>query len=127
MNIYPAIRYRNPDAALDWLRKAFGFEEHTVYRDDQGAVQHAVLSLGTGKIMLGGSRDADWLGGTAADPLASPISIYVAVDDPRAHYERAQAENATIVRPLEHMDYGSDEYSARDPEGNLWSFGTYKP
>jgi hypothetical protein len=25
------------------------------------------------------------------------------------------------------MDYGSTEYSARDPEGNLWSFGTYDP
>jgi len=22
-------------------------------------------------------------------------------------------------------DYGSRDYAARDPEGNLWSFGTY--
>ena len=24
-------------------------------------------------------------------------------------------------------DYGSRDYSARDLEGNLWSFGTYEP
>jgi uncharacterized glyoxalase superfamily protein PhnB len=25
------------------------------------------------------------------------------------------------------MDYGSREFTARDPEGNVWSFGTYDP
>jgi uncharacterized glyoxalase superfamily protein PhnB len=25
------------------------------------------------------------------------------------------------------MDYGSRGYTARDTEGNLWSFGTYQP
>jgi len=23
--------------------------------------------------------------------------------------------------------YGSREYAARDPEGNVWAFGTYRP
>jgi uncharacterized glyoxalase superfamily protein PhnB len=49
------------------------------------------------------------------------------VDDPDAHHERAVAAGATVVRPLEDMEYGSREYSVRDPEGNLWSFGTYDP
>jgi len=127
MSIYAAIRYSDPNAALDWLCKAFGFEQVVVHRDDDGVVGHAVLSHGTGKIMLSGGRDAGWLGGAAAEPLASPISLYVAVGDPAAHHDRAAAEGATIVRALEHMDYDSDEYSARDPEGNLWSFGTYRP
>lgn len=37
------------------------------------------------------------------------------------------AAGAQIVRPLTDEAYGSREYSARDPEGNLWSFGTYRP
>lgn len=49
------------------------------------------------------------------------------VDDPDAHHDRAQAAGARIVRELEDMEYGSREYSARDLEGNLWSFGTYEP
>jgi len=28
---------------------------------------------------------------------------------------------------LHDTDYGSRDYAARDPEGNVWSFGTYRP
>jgi uncharacterized glyoxalase superfamily protein PhnB len=127
MSIYPALRYQDPNTAIDWLAKAFGFTQDEVFHDDKGVVQHAVLSLGTGRIMVGGPRDPGWLGGDAADPKASPISLYVVVADPVAHHDRAVSEGATIVRGLEHMDYGSHEYSARDLEANLWSFGTYQP
>jgi uncharacterized glyoxalase superfamily protein PhnB len=51
----------------------------------------------------------------------------VTVEDPDAHYAVARKAGATVVRELEDMDYGSREYSVRDPEGNLWSFGTYDP
>lgn len=126
-NIYPVLRYQEPDKALEWLKSAFGFAEHTVYRDDSGTVQHAELHLGVGMIMMSGGREDSWLGGKAADPLASPVSVYIAVDDPDAHHKRAKAAGAEIVHELSDMDYGSREYSARDPEGNLWSFGTYHP
>ena len=49
------------------------------------------------------------------------------VDDPDAHYERAQLAGAEIVKELADMDYGSRDYTARGLEGNLWSFGTYRP
>lgn len=127
MCIYPAVRYDDPNKAIDWLTKAFGFTQEQVFRDDNGVVQHAELSLGTGKIMVSGPREPGWLGGAAAAPLASPISLYAVVADPVAHHDRAVAEGATVVNELQHMDYGSHEYSARDLEGNLWSFGTYQP
>lgn len=127
MSIYPALRYQDPNTAIDWLAKAFGFTHEVVYRDDDGVVQHAVLALEAGRILVGGPRDPGWLGGGTADPLASTISLYVVVTDPVAHHARAVAEGARIVRDLEHMDYGSHEYSVRDLEGNLWSFGTYQP
>lgn len=126
-NIFPVLRYRDADAALDWLKRAFGFEEAVVYRGGDGSVGHAELRLGAGMIMFSPAQADNWMDGTAPDPLASPVSVYVMVEDPEAHIERAKAEGATIVRPLEKMDYGSTEYSARDPEGNLWSFGTYNP
>ena len=126
-NIFPVLRYRDPEAALAWLQKAFGFREVVVYRGDDGSVGHAELRLGAGMIMLGQSKGDGWLGGAAPDPLASPVSIYVRVDDPTAHCERAVAGGATIARELETMDYGSVEYSARDLEGHLWSFGSYDP
>ena len=53
-NIFPALHYRDPDAALEWLKRAFGFEEKAVYRGDDGAIHHAELRLGDGLIMFGG-------------------------------------------------------------------------
>ncbi|MGZ4273347.1 MAG: hypothetical protein ACXVRP_06235 [Solirubrobacteraceae bacterium] len=49
------------------------------------------------------------------------------VDDPNRHRAVAGEAGATIVRELEETESGSREYSAREPEGNLWSFGTYDP
>jgi uncharacterized glyoxalase superfamily protein PhnB len=125
--IFPALRYRDAEAALSWLQEAFGFVEKSVYRDDAGTIAHAELRLGTGLIMIGQYHGDGWLGGSTPDPLASTISIYAVVDDPATHYAHAKAAGAKIVRGLADMGYGSREYSARDLEGNLWSFGTYDP
>jgi len=113
-NIFPFMRFADADAALEWLSRAFGFEERAVHRGDDGTVHHAELSLGAGTIMVG-----------QGDPASQ--GVYVAVDDADAHYARAKAAGAEITRELEDMPYGSREYSARDPDGHSWSFGTYKP
>jgi uncharacterized glyoxalase superfamily protein PhnB len=126
-NIFPGLRYRDPDAAISWLKDAFGFGEKAVYRDERGVVVHAELRLGAGIVMLGGQREEGWLGATTPDPLASPVGIYVVIEDPDGHYAQARAAGAQIVRELTDEPYGSREYSARDLEGNLWSFGTYDP
>jgi len=126
-NIFPTLRYHDANAAIEWLKLAFGFEEKAVYRDDGGVVQHAELRLGAGLVMLGQIREDDWMGGSAPDPLASAQGIYVVVKDPDAHHDRALAEGAQIVREPVDQDYGGRDYSARDLEGNLWSFGTYDP
>jgi uncharacterized glyoxalase superfamily protein PhnB len=126
-NIFPALRDRDPDAAIEWLADAFGFEEKDVYRGDDGAVVHAELRLGAGIVMLGPRQEEGFIGGRAADALPSTISTYAVVDDPDAHCERARAAGADIVREPDDMEYGSREYSVRDLDGNLWSFGTYDP
>jgi uncharacterized glyoxalase superfamily protein PhnB len=126
-NIFPAMRYRDANTAIEWLKEAFGFEEKAVYRGDDGSVQHAELRLGAGMIMLGEHREGGFFGETEPDPAAATTSIYVVVDDPDGHHDRAKAAGAEIHRELTDQDYGSREYSARDLEGNLWSFGTYDP
>jgi uncharacterized glyoxalase superfamily protein PhnB len=126
-NIFPGLRYRDSHAALDWLKRAFGFEEKAVYRGDDGVIHHAELRLGDGLIMFGGYDEDGWFGGEPPQPLAGTVSIYVVVADPDEHYARAKEAGARIVRDLEGQPYGSREYSARDLEGNLWSFGTYDP
>ena len=125
--IFPAVRYRDADTALSWLKAAFGAEEKSVYRDDRGHIQHAEIRLGTAVVMFGQYGDDGFLGGSAPDPRAGTISLYIAVADPDRHHERAVAADAEVVRGLTDTSYGSREFSVRDPEGNLWSFGTYNP
>ena len=56
-----------------------------------------------------------------------PSWTYVVLDAPDAHYEQAKAAGAEIVQDLRDEEYGSRGYTARDPGGNLWTFGTYRP
>jgi uncharacterized glyoxalase superfamily protein PhnB len=125
--VYPSLRYRDANGAIKWLAEAFGFREKAVYRGEDGSVHHAELVLGEGMIMLGQRHEDGWMGGEAPNPLASTVSLYVVVEDPDSHHDRALAAGAQIVRELVDESYGSREYSARDLEGNLWSFGTYQP
>ncbi len=126
-NIFPAMRYRDANAAIEWLKEAFGFEEKAVHRGDDGAVHHAELRLGAGIVMLGEHREGGFFGEAEPDPAANTMSIYVVVEDPDAHHDRAKAAGAEMYRELSDQEYGSRDYAARDLEGNLWSFGTYDP
>jgi uncharacterized glyoxalase superfamily protein PhnB len=124
--IWPCLTYTDAHAALDWLEKAFGFERTCVYgmdgADDE-VVHHAEMRwpLGGG-IMFGTAGKDDGPFGTR--PVGQ-TSIYVVCDDPDGLYERCTAQGAEVVRELHDTDYGSRDFVVRDPEGNLWSFGTY--
>jgi uncharacterized glyoxalase superfamily protein PhnB len=126
-NIFPAIRYADADAGIAFLKSAFGATEKALHRGEDGVIHHAELALGAGLVMVGQQREDGKLGGEAPRALASTISLYVTVQDPDVHHAAARDAGATIVRELQDMEYGSREYSARDLEGNLWSFGTYDP
>jgi uncharacterized glyoxalase superfamily protein PhnB len=123
-NIFPALRYQDGPAAVEWLARAFGFEKQMVVPGPEGTIAHAQLSFGPGVIMLGSAREEPG----RPNPWATvKQGIYVYVADVDAHYARAKAAGAEIVRDLANTDYGSREYSARDFEGHLWSFGSYDP
>ena len=113
-NIFPTLRYKDASTALEWLKRAFGFEEKAVFRGDDATIHHAELQLGSGLIMFGQHREDGWMEGKAPDPLASPQGIYIVISDVDAHHDRAKAAGARIVRGPIDEDYGSREYSARD-------------
>lgn len=123
--VWPTFRARDARAMVRFLVEAFGFEEAVVYGDGD-VVEHAELSwpLGGG-VMFGSARDAD---GPAQGRPSRPgtFSAYVVTDDPDGLYKRAKAAGATITSELHDTDYGSRDFSAADPEGNHWSFGTYR-
>lgn len=111
------------DAAklIDYFVETFGFTVIARYGEgDQ--VDHAELKWpeGSGGIMMGSYKP-----GNAWCREPGTAGGYVVTTDPDALYERALKHNAEVIRPLENTDYGAREFSVRDPEGNLWSFGDY--
>ena len=128
-SVIPTMRYQDAPRMIDWLCEAFGFTRHLVVPGDRGIIEHAQLALGDGMIMLGSWRDDAWgkLVKTARQAGAITQTAYVVIPDVDAHYARAKAAGAEIVADIEDKDYGGRGYAARDPEGQLWSFGSYDP
>jgi uncharacterized glyoxalase superfamily protein PhnB len=98
-----------------------------VHEGDDGIVQHAELGFRGGLVMLGAVRDPSENDFAKIAPPPGTSAVYVVVDDPDALHDRVVAAGGEIVMPLHDLDYGSRDFAARDPEGNLWSFGTYSP
>jgi uncharacterized glyoxalase superfamily protein PhnB len=123
------LRYRDAPAAIAWLCRAFGFDKHALYEGEGGIIEHAQLTFGRGMIMLGSARDTEYgqLIRTPAEAGGNTQSTYLIVEDADAHYARARAAGAEIVIELVTQDYGGRDYTCKDPEGHVWTFGTYDP
>jgi uncharacterized glyoxalase superfamily protein PhnB len=95
---------------------------------EAGKIAHAELSLDNGMIMLG-DVETEYGRLVAAPEKGRPVTqgIYVVVDDVDAHYARAKAAGAEIAIDIKTQDYGGRDYTARDFEGHVWTFGSYDP
>ena len=122
--VWPTLRARDARALIRFLVDAFGFEETVVYGEGD-RVDHAQLSWPPGGGIMLGSEPADAQDGAGVTQPGA-FSAYVVTDDPDAILARATAAGAEITRGLHETDYGSRDFAARDPEGNRWSFGTYR-
>jgi uncharacterized glyoxalase superfamily protein PhnB len=124
MSIYVTLRYDDARAAINYLTGTLGFVEQHVFTADDGSVGHAELSFGDGVVMLGTRR------GTPDTFDTGRAVVYLALDSAEqvdAHHDRAVAAGAQVVQELVDQPYGSREYAVRDPEGNIWSIGSYRP
>lgn len=127
--IIPTFKYKNAPAAVEWLCQTLGFQKHLIVEAD-GGIAHAQLTFGNSMIMLGSSDESDY-GKLIKTPNElngfNTQSPYLIVAEIEAHYEHAKANGAEIVLELSDQDYGGKLYTCRDPEGNIWNFGSYDP
>ena len=128
--IIPTLRYKDAAVAIDWLCEAFGFEKYLVVPGEADDIVHAQLVFGNGMVMVGTARDDAF--GQHQAPLSrtdAPVSQspYIVVADVDEHHAKAVSAGAKVVMAPEDQQYGGRLYVCRDPEGNLWSFGSYDP
>jgi uncharacterized glyoxalase superfamily protein PhnB len=128
--VVPTVRYRDLPAAIEWLCKAFGFEQHHVVRDHKGQVLYAQLTFGKGMVMVAPIQETafgklmvqpDEIGGVETQ------ICYLHVEDASAHQARAAAAGGDVVLDIKAEASTGRGYSCRDPEGHIWNFGTYDP
>jgi uncharacterized glyoxalase superfamily protein PhnB len=125
--VWPALRYDDAPGALRFLIDVFGFREALVVPDAATDIVHAELRWPEGwAVMLGSTKHCE---DGHATMTAGASSVYVVTSTPEqvdAVHNRCTAAGATIARDLEDTDYGSHTFTALDPEGNRWTFGTYR-
>ncbi|MBC7926287.1 MAG: VOC family protein [Bryobacteraceae bacterium] len=129
--VIPCLRYRNALSMIDWLCKAFGFETKAAYPGAGNIVSHAELTFGNGMIMLGSVNNGTPYSQMVQQPDEASgketQTPYLVVSDCDAIYASAKAAGAVMVIDLETKDYGGKAFTCLDPEGHVWSIGSYDP
>ncbi|HMQ26100.1 MAG TPA: hypothetical protein PKA98_08930, partial [Acidimicrobiales bacterium] len=122
--IWAGVFYEDALAAIHFLVGVFGFEEQLVVTGpDERTVVHSQLRWPEGGIVQAGTYDPTNV--FMHEPGGQ--SLYVVTADPHAVWGRCEAAALEVVRPPESPAHDPDGmgFSVRDPEGNIWSFGTY--
>ena len=114
--------YEDAPAAIEFLCKAFGFEETFRYAMPDGRIGHAELAYqGTRAIYLASVWEE--MGFQSPKDLAGVhCQMACQVDDVDAHHERARDAGAIIAAAPQDQEHGDRMYRAVDPEGHRWMF-----
>lgn len=122
--IWAGVFYDDALAGIRFLVDTLGFEEQlVVVGDDDRTVVHSQLRWPEGGIVQAGTYDPD----NEFTHEPGEQSLYVVTADPQAVWDRCRAAGLDVVREPESPDYDPEGmgFAVRDPEGNIWSFGSY--
>lgn len=124
--LFANLIYDDPNAAADWLCRAFGFELHMAAKDDAGKIQHAELRLGSDLLFIACAKTDDKYGLKPPNAISGQSqSVCAGIDNVDAHYAHAIASGAKILTELCDAPWGARLYTCADPEGHIWTFGDY--
>jgi PhnB protein len=110
--------------AIDFYKSAFGATE-LMRMEDRGRIGHAEIKIGDSAIMLADEYpEMDYRGPQALG--GSPVSILLYVDDADAVFNKAVAQGAKVLKPMQDQFYGDRSGFVQDPFGHLWGIATHK-
>jgi len=130
-DIIPCLRYDHAPRAIEFLCQAFGFARQAVFADpdDPDVIHHAQLVWQDRMVMVSSALFTPHASVTGAKTPTQAggvtMELYLVVADVDDHANRARAAGATILAEPDDKPYGGRGYAARDPEGHVWSFGSY--
>lgn len=77
--------------------------------------------------MLGSSKPGEIGLKSPSEAGGVTQTLYIYVHNIDSYYEMVRDAGAEILIGLRDTDYGSREFGVKDPEGQVWYFGTYYP
>jgi uncharacterized glyoxalase superfamily protein PhnB len=131
--VYAHLRYAEPEAAIDWLLRVFGFREVSRASHPERGLIVSELEGPLGGTIMVARLDDEFLGllrrrlpdnrDLDVTPYPWPSSsVSIAVDDIDAHYLHAVSEGATTLDEPTDQPWGIRTYAAVDIGGHLWQF-----
>lgn len=124
--ITPYLIIKDAARAIDYYKKVFGATEIMRMPTPDGKVGHAELKIGDSHFMLADENPSMGQGHTSAATIgASPVSLYVYVPEVDKIFDRAVAEGAKVLKPVENQFYGDRSGFLQDPFGHLWGVATH--
>jgi len=118
----PCLIVENAAEAIAFYRRAFGatetmrFEERGKIGSAEIVIENSILRI-TDEFPEYGSFSPKTLGG-------SPVKLHLYVADADAFAQRAVAQGAKILRPVEDQFYGDRAGQLADPFGHVWIIAT---
>ena len=120
--LFPYLRVKGADRAIDWYKRAFGVTEKFRLTEPSGRVGHCELLFGQATLMLSEEYPEHGLVGPQSMGGTS-VTLHLHVDNADAMIDRAVAAGATLVRPPSDAFYGERGGTIRDPFGHDWLIG----
>lgn len=122
--VTPYLIIKGAAKAIDYYKDVFGATVLMRMDAPDGRVGHAELKIGDSIIML--ADENPQTGAVSATTIGnSPVSLYVYLPDVDRVVEKAQAEGAKIVKPVQDQFYGDRSGFLQDPFGHFWGIATH--
>ena len=117
--VSPYLLYENAVAEVEFLQRAFGFEQRLAQTGAVGRTHYELVFATDGLVMLGQAGES--FRSPASLGIFPPSMVHVYVEDVEALHARAKGAGADLT-DLEDSPAGDRRFTATDPEGQLWVF-----
>jgi len=125
-SVTPYLIVKDAAKAIEYYKKVFGAKELFRMDGPNGKVGHAELQIGNARIMLADENPSMGQGHSSATSIgSSPVSLYLYIPDVDRVIERAVAEGAKILKPIQNQFYGDRSGFVQDPFGHFWGIATH--
>lgn len=122
--VTPYLIIKGAAQAIEYYKKVFGATVVVRMDGPEGRVGHAELQIGDSRIMLADENPS--MGATSATTIGnSPVSLYLYLPDVDKVVDKAVAEGAKILKPVQDQFYGDRSGFLQDPFGHFWGIATH--